>query len=186
MSTAVEQMQSLTMNEPMSMEMKTDMKPMDSMKSSMSTMPTAQSVQDLKQQHPLHQFDLTQMSKFYAACVGKLKEQHPEFNVKKWSEKKEQLVKGACGVSKHDEKIMPMVFSSKQRLYEAFQTLAMETGEPMIIMPNFDYGDIVNFERFLQALKSDGVNAIGKYKLYLNNKVNNKNLFKLSYFYTTS
>lgn len=63
-----------------------------------------------------------------------------------------------------------MMFSSKQRLYEAFETLARETGEPMVLMPNFDYGDILNFERFLQALKQDGVNAIGKYKLYLNNK----------------
>lgn len=159
------------MNEPMSMDMtaetkpemiKSDMIKSDSMK--LPTMPTVQSVQDLKQQHPLHQFDLTQMSKFYAACVGKLKETHPDFHANKWAERKEGKMS-----QKHDSPIS-MAFSSKQRLYEAFQTLAMETGEPMIIMPNFDYGDIVNFERFLQALKQDGVNAIGKYKLYLSNK----------------
>jgi len=62
------------------------------------------------------------------------------------------------------------VFSHKQRVYDAFARYAKETGEPMVLMPNFDYGDILNFERFLQALKQDGVNAIGKYKLYLNNK----------------
>jgi hypothetical protein len=63
-----------------------------------------------------------------------------------------------------------MVFSQKQRVFECFSRLARESGEPMILMPNFDYGDILNFERFLQALKQDGVNAIGKYKQYLNNK----------------
>lgn len=152
------------MNELMSMEMTTEMKPEMIKSDSKMSMPSAQSVQDLKQQHPLHQFDLTQMSKFYAACVGKLKETHPEFHANKWAEKKEGKLS-----QKHDMPIS-MAFSSKQSLYEAFQTLAMETGEPMIIMPNFDYGDIVNFERFLQALKQDGVNAIGKYKLYLNNK----------------
>ncbi len=160
MTTAVEQLP--TIHDQVSMGLKEELT-----KSVHLTMPT-QTVQDLKQQHPLHQYDLTQMSKFYSACVGKLKEQHPEFHVNKWAEKKEgqQMVKS--------ELPMSMVFSSKQQLYDAFQKLAMETGEPMIIMPNFDYGDIVNFERFLQALKQDGVNAIGKYKLYLNNKVSKK------------
>lgn len=162
MSTAVEQMP--VMNEPMSMEMTTEMKPEMIKSTDMTKKPRVQSVQDLKQQHPLHQFDLTQMSKFYAACVGKFKETHPEFHANKWAEKKEGKL------SQKQDMPMSMVFSSKQRLYEAFQTLAMETGEPMIIMPSFDYGDIVNFERFLQALKLDGVNAIGKYKHYLNNK----------------
>jgi len=157
MSTAVEQIPKT--NDQVSTDLKLEMT-----KSVSMTMPTAQSAQDLKQQHPLHQFDLTQMSKFYSACVGKLKEQHPEFHVNKWAEKKEGKM------MPKSEMPMSMVFSSKQQLYEAFQKLAMETGEPMIIMPSFDYGDIVNFERFLQALKQDGVNAIGKYKLYLNNK----------------
>lgn len=146
-------------SEPMSHDLKTELK------SPSTTMPSSQQVtqQELKFQHPLHQFDLTQMSKFYAACVGKLKEQNKEFEPLRWAEKKPAQMTGV-------DSVQSMVFSSKQRLYEAFSTLARETGEPMILMPNFDYGDILNFERFLQALKQDGVNAIGKYKLYLNNK----------------
>jgi hypothetical protein len=121
---------------------------------------------ELKYQHPLHQYDLTKMSKFYSACVGKLKETTPEYEPIQWAEKRP-----AMPVNDSDfMSFKSMVFSSKQKLYDAFATYARETGEPMIIMPNFDYGDILNFERFLQALKQDGVNAIGKYKLYLNNK----------------
>jgi len=40
----------------------------------------------------------------------------------------------------------------------------------MLLLPSFDLGDIVNFERFLDALKVDGVNAIGRYKQYLNSR----------------
>ncbi len=135
-----------------------------------TTTATSVPVQELKFQHPLHQFDLTQMSKFYSACVGKLKEHNPSFEPSKWAEKKPVQVDSSLPYQ-------AMVFSSKQQLYDCFSTLVRETGEPMILMPNFDYGDILNFERFLQALKQDGVNAIGKYKLYLNNKVHflNKN-----------
>lgn len=154
MSTAVEQMP--VMAEPMSHDMKTEIK--------MSSMPSVPSVQELKNQHPLHQFDLTQMQKFYAGCVGKLKEHNPTFNPTEWATKK------SSSTSNSGDQSNPMVLSSKQSLYEAFATLARETGEPMVLMPNFDYGDILNFERFLQALKQDGVNAIGKYKLYLNYK----------------
>lgn len=161
MSTAVEQMPA--MNESMSLELKPELKSeMKTTDAKLNVTSTVESVKDA-QQHPLHQFDLTQMRKFYSACVGKLKEQHPDFEVTKWAERKEPIMTNM----KND---MSMVFSSKQRLYEAFSTLARETGEPMVLMPNFDYGDLLNFERFLQALKQDGVNAIGKYKLYLNNK----------------
>jgi len=121
-----------------------------------------------KQQHPLHQYDLTVMSKFYAACVGKLKEQNPKWQPNEWSTKT-PVPHHLSYEQKLDWK-NPIVFSQKQRVYEQFARYARETGEPMVLMPNFDYGDILNFERFLQALKQDGVNAIGKYKLYLNNK----------------
>jgi len=40
-----------------------------------------------KQQHPLHQFDLTVMSKFYSACVEKLREQNPKFKPTEWATK---------------------------------------------------------------------------------------------------
>lgn len=145
------------MNEPMSLDMKIELKP--ELLTTTTMTPT-----ETKNQHPLHQFDLTQMSQFYSACVGKLKETTPGFEPTKWAEKK------VGSMTKTTEEPRTMMFSSKQRLYEAFETLARETGEPMVLMPNFDYGDILNFERFLQALKQDGVNAIGKYKLYLNNK----------------
>lgn len=157
MSTAVEQVP--VMNEQLTGDLKTELK--SELKTNTATVtPTAQ---ESKFQHPLHQFDLTQMSKFYAACVGKMKEQNPEFHPTHWAEKK------PVNLTKYDG-FTSMVFSSKQRLYEAFATFARESGEPLILMPNFDYGDIINFERFLQALKQDGINAIGKYKLYLNNK----------------
>lgn len=125
-------------------------------------------IPDKTQQHPLHQYDLTMMAKFYESCVGKLKEQNPKWNPTEWTQTKP--MPSSLSWEQKNEWSNPMVFSQKQRVYEAFQRLARETGEPMILMPNFDYGDILNFERFLQALKQDGVNAIGKYKQYLNNK----------------
>lgn len=155
MSTTVEQMP-VQQTQDLLKDMKSELKT--------PTTKTAVPAAELKFQHPLHQFDLTQMSKFYQACVGKLKEQQPEFEPTKWAEKKPEQLTSQTPFN-------TMVFSSKQQLYDAFSTLARESGEPMILMPNFDYGDILNFERFLQALKQDGVNAIGKYKLYLNNKV---------------
>jgi len=121
-----------------------------------------------KHAHPLHQYDLTQMNNFYLACVGKLKEQNKHFLPSEWATMNPMPLEQ---VNKyHDSWPNPLVLSSKQTVYEAFAKLARESGEPMVLMPNFDYGDILNFERFLQALKQDGVNAIGKYKLYLNNK----------------
>lgn len=157
MSTTVEQMP-VEQTQDLLKDMKSELKT--------TTTTTTVPATELKFQHPLHQFDLTQMSKFYQACVGKLKEQQPEFEPTKWAEKKPEQLTSQTPFNS-------MVFSSKQQLYDAFSTLARESGEPMILMPNFDYGDILNFERFLQALKQDGVNAIGKYKLYLNNKVFN-------------
>lgn len=121
-----------------------------------------------KHQHPLHQYDLTVMSKFYAACVGKLKEQNPKWQPTEWCNNI-PMPSQLSWEQKYDWQ-NPFIFSQKQRVYELFARYARETGEPMVLMPNFDYGDILNFERFLQALKQDGVNAIGKYKLYLNNK----------------
>jgi len=123
---------------------------------------------DKTQEHPLHQYDLTMMSKFYEATVGKLKEQNPKWKPTEWVHIN-PMPSTMSWEQKYDWP-NPMVFSQKQKVFEAFSRLARESGEPMILMPNFDYGDILNFERFLQALKQDGVNAIGKYKQYLNNK----------------
>lgn len=132
-----------------------------------SAQPHAQRPQD-KQEHPLHQYDLTMMSKFYEATVGKLKEQNPKWKPSEWVHI--NPMPSNLSWEQKNEWPNPMVFSQKQKVFEAFSRLARESGEPMILMPNFDYGDILNFERFLQALKQDGVNAIGKYKQYLNNK----------------
>lgn len=161
MSTGIE----LTMQNQMNLSEQTDLKP-KILNSSQSTAP-ATNPQD-KQQHPLHQYDLTIMSKFYAACVGKLKEQTPKFQPTEWA--KQNPMPAHLSPEQRQDWPYPQVFSHKQRVYDIFHRYARETGEPMVLMPNFDYGDIVNFERFLQALKQDGVNAIGKYKLYLNNK----------------
>lgn len=126
------------------------------------------SQQDKIQQHPLHQYDLTIMSKFYESCVNKLKETNKKFKPTEWIHA--QPMPHHITYEQKNEWSNPLVISQKQHVYEAFAQLARETGEPMILMPNFDYGDILNFERFLQAMKQDGVNAIGKYKQYLNNK----------------
>jgi len=134
----------------------------------MTTMSSATTQQERTQQHPLHQYDLTIMAKFYESCVGKLNEQNPKWKPSEWT-RMNPMPHNLSWEQKYDWP-NPMVLSHKQRVYEAFARLARESGEPMILMPNFDYGDILNFERFLQALKQDGVNAIGKYKQYLNNK----------------
>jgi len=120
------------------------------------------------QQHPLHQFDFKIMNKFFESCVGKLKEQNPKWKPTEWSQM--CPMPSTLSWEQKYEWPNPQVFSQKQRVYEAFARLARESGEPMILMPSFDYGDLVNFDRFLQALKQDGVNAIGKYKQYLNYK----------------
>ena len=128
----------------------------------------SQQPRDKTQEHPLHTYDLTMMAKFYEATVGKLKEQNPKWKPTEWTNV--NPMPSNFTLEQRNEWPNPMVFSQKQRVYETFARLARESGEPMILMPNFDYGDILNFERFLQALKMDGVNAIGKYKQYLNNK----------------
>jgi hypothetical protein len=127
-----------------------------------------QTPQEKTQQHPLHQYDLTIMAKFYESCVGKLKEQNEKWKPAEWTQT--QPMPHHISFEQKNEWSNPLVLSQKQRVIEAFARFARESGEPMILMPNFDYGDILNFERFLQAMKQDGVNAIGKYKQYLNNK----------------
>jgi len=144
-----------------------------------------------KSQHPLHQYDLSIMKRFYESCVNKFKETpeaakwdatewaniNPAPSAAKQQQQQQQLfgtntiVSGPAETSPIDGYWPnPLVMSQKQRVYEAFAKLAKECGEPMVLMPSFDYGDIANFERFLAALKQDGVNAIGRYKQYLNNK----------------
>lgn len=135
---------------------------------SLSTNQLSQNAQDLKNQHPLHQYDWTVMGKFLDSCVGKLKEQQPKWKPTEWANSSPMPTH--LPWEQKNEWSNPLVMSQKQHVYEAFAKLARETGEPMILMPSFDYGDILNFERFLQALKKDGVNAIGKYKQYLSNK----------------
>lgn len=130
---------------------------------------TRRDMKSTSQEHPLlHQFDATQMAAFYESCVGKLKEQEPKWT-SEWTTTKPMPQQG-LSVDEQSAWKNPTVFSSKQPVYDHFKQLARESGEPMILMPNFDYGDILNFERFLQALKTDGINAIIKYKQYLNNK----------------
>jgi len=167
MSTGIEltMQNQLTLNEH-ERDVKSDLK--SSLKSSLNSQTQPPHPQEKHQQHPLHQYDLTVMSKFYAACVGKLKEQNPKWQPTEWCNKT-PMPATLTWEQKYDWK-NPIVFSQKQRVHDLFARYARETGEPMVLMPNFDYGDILNFERFLQALKQDGVNAIGKYKLYLNNK----------------
>jgi hypothetical protein len=167
MSTAVEQMPTGTENV---IRQESELKPMmttTSSSSSSSTMLGQQAPKD-KQQHPLHQFDISQMTKLYETCMMKMSEHEPEWNMNEWT----KITPMPKNLSADEERKWknPTVFSSKQVVLEAFQKLARESGEPMILMPNFDYGDILNFERFLQALKMDGINAITKYKQYLNNK----------------
>lgn len=114
--------------------------------------------------HPLHQYDLSIMTRLYESCLSKAAEQSmlaANWRPEDWASERHER--------RHDWS-SPVVVGHKQRVHEAFARLARETGEPMILMPNFDFGDIINFERFLDALKSDGINAIGRYKQYLNSR----------------
>lgn len=114
--------------------------------------------------HPLHQYDLSLMTKLYEACMNKASEEGlvaKSWRPLEWASERHER--------KHDWST-PVVVSHKQRVYECFERLAKESGEPMILMPAFDLGDVVNFERFLDALKVDGINAIGRYKQYLNSR----------------
>ena len=120
------------------------------------------------QQHPLHQYDLTKMSKFYESCVNKLSEQNPKWKPSEWV--KTTPMPSHLSAEDQSRWSNPVVISEKQRVYESFAKLAKDLGEPMILMPNFDISDLQNFELFLDSLKTDGVNAIRKYKQYLSNK----------------
>lgn len=120
------------------------------------------------QQHPLHQYDLSIMSKFYESCIGKMSEQNPKFKPSEWTHS--QPMPGHLNWEQKHEWSNPMVIGEKQKVYECFARLARETGEPIVLMPNFDFSDVLNFEKFLESLKLDGVNAIGKYKQYLNGR----------------
>lgn len=120
------------------------------------------------QQHPLHQYDLTIMQKFYDLCINKLSEQNPKWKTNEWMH-----INPMPGHLSWEQKYdwpNPMCLSQKQRVYESFARLARESGEPMILLPNFEYGDLLNFDRFLQAMRQDGANSIGKYKHFLNSK----------------
>lgn len=120
------------------------------------------------QQHPLHQYDLTKMSKFYESCVSKLSEQNPKWKPTEWV--KATPMPNHLSAEEQKKWSNPVVLGEKQRVYECFAKLAKDLGEPMILLPNFDISDLQNFELFLDSLKTDGVNAIRKYKQYLVNK----------------
>ena len=100
----------------------------------------------------IHQFDSRIMGGFYEACVTKLGEVYPSWN-ESWQLKEK-----------------PLFMSSKHVVHDRMIKFIQENQEPAIVLQNFDYGDILNFERFLQMLKQDGVNSISKYKQYLINK----------------
>ncbi|CAF1035425.1 unnamed protein product [Brachionus calyciflorus] len=120
------------------------------------------------QQHPLHQYDLTIMQKFYDLCISKLSEQNPKWKSNEWMHI--NPMPGHLSLEQQNDWPNPMCMSQKQRVFEAFSRLARESGEPMILLPNFEFGDLVNFDRFLQAMRQDGANSIGKYKHFLNSK----------------
>lgn len=119
-------------------------------------------------QHPLHTYDLTKMAKFYESCVSKLSEQQPTYKPTEWV--KATPIPGHLNAEEQRRWSNPLVLSEKQRVLECFTRLARDLGEPMILMPSFELSDLQNFEMFLDALKLDGVNAIRKYKQYLNGK----------------
>lgn len=114
--------------------------------------------------HPLHQYDLSIMTKLYEACTAKARDEN--MIAKNW--KPEEWAKMAH--ERPHDVANPTVVGQKQRVYELFAHMARETGEPIILIPNLDFGDVISFERFLDALKIDGINAIGRYKQYLNSR----------------
>jgi hypothetical protein len=120
------------------------------------------------QQHPLHTYDLKVMSKFYESCIGKMSEQNPRLRENEWMNA--QAMPNHLSWEQKYDWPNPYLFGEKQKIYESFARLARESGEPMVLMPNFDFSDMMNFEKFLESLKLDGVNAIGKYKQYLNGR----------------
>jgi hypothetical protein len=105
-----------------------------------------------KQQHPLHQYDLSIMSKLYEKCVGKAAdEQLTKWKPHEWTQTR-PMPHDLPFERKHEWN-NPVLVGQKQKVYESFARLARETGEPLILMPSFDFGDMINFERFLDALK---------------------------------
>ena len=128
----------------------------------------SQHSQQQQQQHPLHQYDLTKMSEFYESCVSKMSEQNPKWKPDEWV--KATPMPQHLSAEEQRRWANPVVLGEKQRVYECFAKLARDLGEPMLLMPNFDVSDLQSFELFLDSLKTDGVNAIRKYKQYLNNK----------------
>jgi hypothetical protein len=119
-------------------------------------------------QHPLHQFDLTKMAKFYDSCKLKQSEQKPSWDQTEWV----KATPMPNNLSNEEQKKWsnPVVISDKQCVYEHFVTLSKDLGEPMILMPNFDINDLEDFLEFIEGLKTDGVNAIRKFKHYLVNR----------------
>ncbi|RNA01479.1 hypothetical protein BpHYR1_011006 [Brachionus plicatilis] len=128
----------------------------------------AQNQEPKSQQHPLHQYDLTIMQKFYDLCLTKFSEQNANWKPSEWMHMNPMPTQ--LSWEQKNEWPNPTCLSQKQRVYEAFARLARESGEPMILLPNFEYGDLMNFDRFLQSMRQDGVNSIGKYKHFLNSK----------------
>ena len=143
-----------------------DVKPL--MQNQPGQMEASQNQEMKSQQHPLHQYDLTIMQKFYDLCLNKFSEQNPKWKANEWMQMS-PMPAHLSWEQKNDWQ-NPICLSQKQRVYEAFAKLARESGEPMILLPNFEYGDLMNFDRFLQSMRQDGVNSIGKYKHFLNSK----------------
>lgn len=121
-------------------------------------------------EHPLHQYDLSKMSKLYEACVSKLSEKSAAW--RSGSEWYKNCSPMPTHLSAEEQRKWnnPVVLGEKWRVYESFVRLARESGEPMIVMPQFDISDLQSFHSFLDSLKTDGVNAIRRYRQYLNSK----------------
>jgi len=143
-----------------------DVKPL--MQNNPGQMEQTQNQESKSQQHPLHQYDLTIMQKFYDMCLTKFSEQNPKWKSSEWMHI--NPMPSHLSWEQKNEWSNPTCLSQKQRVYESFARLARESGEPMILLPNFEYGDLMNFDRFLQSMRVDGVNSIGKYKHFLNSK----------------
>lgn len=121
-------------------------------------------------EHPLHQYDLSKMSKLYEACVSKLSEKNASWRAGSEWYKNCSPMPTHLSAEEQRKWSNPVVLGEKWRVYESFVRLAKESGEPMIVMPQFDISDLQSFHSFLDSLKTDGVNAIRRYRQYLNSK----------------
>ena len=65
-----------------------------------------------KDVHPLHQFDATQMCKFYESCVTKMTEQHPKCKEGEWTQVKP--MPEHLSAEEKRQWCNPIVMSSKQ------------------------------------------------------------------------